>query len=466
MKTLLTGGTLVTEDGTLQADMLCVDGKIANFGPEATADDADLVFDATGMHVLPGFIDPHVHSRDPGQTHKEDFAHSTKGAALAGVSTVLEMPNSAPPLIEPEAVAARIEHLRTQAFTDFGLWALVFGHEDAAHLRKLRDAGVVAAKLFWGYSFDPASLTLVYSAAANTPDLIPPADNGAVWNLLRESADAGLPIGFHCEDRSVVQRATSRFGPATDLDSLTRTRPAAAESAAVATLVELARDSGARPHVVHVSSARTVEVLRAARRAGIAVSAETCPHYLAFTDQDLLSQTSALKVFPPVRGSADADALWEALADDTISIVGSDHAPHSCDEREGEFERQPAGIVGVQTSTRLLLDGVAQGRLSLQRLAEVMSTNTAKRFGLYPTKGAIAPGSDADLTVVDLRREWRIDRRSIVAKNPMSPYIGRVGVGEPVALFVRGRLVMSNGDVIGAPSGQPVSPSRDSVLES
>jgi dihydroorotase-like cyclic amidohydrolase len=212
-----------------------------------------------------------------------------------------------------------------------------------------------------------------------------------------------------------------------------------------------------------VSSARTVEILRAAQASGIFISAETCPHYLTFTDEDLQSQGSALKVFPPVRGTADADALWGGLADGTISVIGSDHAPHSCDERDGDFDAQPAGIVGVQTSTRLMLDAVVQGKLSLGQLARVMSTNTAKRFGLYPKKGTIAKGSDADLTVVDLRREWKIDQRSIVAKNPMSPWIDRAGVGAPVAVFLRGQLIMSNGELVGAPSGRPALPSLAEV---
>ena len=455
MKSVIVGGTLVAEGQRVRRDIEIEAGRITRVADRIGTAEADLVFDATGRYVFPGFIDPHVHSRDPGGTHKEDFAHSTKAALLAGITTILEMPNTAPPLLSAEMVAPRAEYLQERAFTDFGLWALVLGNESQAQLASLREAGVVAAKLFWGYSFDKETMTLVYGADKDhAAALIPPADNGAVWSLLRAAAHVDLLIGFHCEDRSVVEAATREIGTATSLQALTRTRPASAEAVSVATLVELVRDVGGRAHVVHVSSAPTVHLLRRAHADGLNITGETCPHYLTFSTEDLASAGSSLKAYPPVRGTEHAGELWEALQDSTILSVGSDHAPHSCAERQGPFGSQPAGIGAVQTSTRLMLDAAAREQISLEQVAEVMSTGTAKIYGLYPRKGSLMAGADADITIVDMDRGWSIDAATLATKTPLSPWIGRTGRGVPVAAFLRGQLVMQDGEVRGAPTGR------------
>jgi allantoinase len=454
VRTLIQGGTLVSEHGTSRRDLLCADGVIVEIARHIDSTCVDHVFDARGLHVLPGLIDPHVHSRDPGQTQKEDFEHSTRAAALAGISTVLEMPNASPPLFEPDSVAERAQYLGAHAYTDFGLWALVFGNESAQHLRRLRDAGVVAAKLFWGYAFDRDTLSLVYDPKRNGENLIPPASNGSVWALLREASKAGLLIGFHCEDRSIVEAATREFGEATSVLALAQTRPVSAESVAVASLVEMARELGARAHVVHVSSGRTAHIIREAQRGGVRITAETCPHYLTFSSEELANIGSTLKVFPPVRGDRDAAELWTAINDGTITSIGSDHAPHACDERQGPFQSQPAGLVGVQTSTRLLLDAVTREVTSLERLVRTMSTNTAKIYGIYPKKGSLMPGADADMTIIDLDQPWEIDVTKLASKSHLSPWAGRRGMGVPVALFIRGRLIMRDGQLTEERIGQ------------
>lgn len=455
MKSVIVGGTLIAEGTRQRRDLEIDDGTIVRIADHIDTDAADLVFDATGHYVFPGFIDPHVHSRDPGGTHKEDFAHSTKAALLAGITTILEMPNASPPLLAADMVASRAEYLEARAFTDFGLWALVLGNESEAQLAALRAEGVVAAKLFWGYSFNKEQMTLVYGSDKDqTVELIPPADNGAVWSLLRNAAQADLLIGFHCEDRSVVEAATREIGTATTLEALTKTRPASAEAVSVATLVELLRDVGGRAHVVHVSSAPTAELLRNAQRDGISITGETCPHYLTFSTDDLASSGPSLKSYPPVRGSEHAAELWRAIQDSTIVSIGSDHAPHSCEEREGPFGSQPAGIGAVQTSTRLMLDAAAREQISLEQVSEVMSTGTAKIYGLYPRKGSLQVGADADIAIVDMERAWFIDAATLATKTPLSPWIGREGRGVPIAVFLRGQLAMAEGKVRGAAMGR------------
>jgi dihydroorotase len=446
--------------GTERKDIRCAGGRITAIDEDIRAVGDDTVIDATGLLVFPGFIDPHVHSRDPGLTHKEDFDHSTRAAAAGGISTILEMPNALPAVTSAELFHGRAAYLSEHAHVDFGLWALLLGDESVDDLRRLREAGAVAGKLFWGYAFDRAAGTLVYGAgAADGATTVPPADNGSVWRLLRNAAEADVLVGVHCEDRSVLRAAELWAGKARRPSELLASRPDAAEAVAVGSLIELGRDSGARMHVVHVSSARSLQLIQRAQSDGIAITAETCPHYL--TLDGLAPDAGAeLRVFPPVRTVDDAMALWNGIRTGSISSLGSDHAPHSAEERGGPFEHQPAGVVGVETMVRVLLDQALRGRVTLERLAWCLSEGTARLFGLYPVKGAIQVGSDADLTLVDPNAEWTIHNENLHSKHPLSPWNGWTGTGTPLMTIVRGRVVMNRGEVVEAARGHLVTPGQ------
>jgi len=276
-----------------------------------------------------------VHSRDPGLTHKEDFAHSTRAAAAGGVTTLHEMPNAVPPVTDARIFEQRAAQHARVASVDFGLWGLALGPDNLADIAPLFAAGAVGVKLFWGYALHRATRTLVYNLGDAAPaDLIPPPETGDVLELCRMVARAGGLLAIHCEDRSVIEAAERGLGHApASYAELMQVRPDTAEAVSIAIAAELSATADCRVHVVHTASRRGVRVVRRAQADGIKLSAETCPHYLAFTDADFDRLGVMMKVFPPIRESADQTALWEAVADGTITSIGSDHAPHTVEEK-------------------------------------------------------------------------------------------------------------------------------------
>jgi len=460
VRAVVAGGTLVTPAGTYRADVVSDDGRIVAVEEAASTAGADEVVDATGLLVFPGFIDPHVHSRDPGLTYKEDFAHSTRAAAAGGVTTLLEMPNAVPPVSTVEIFRDRAEQHAKVAFVDFGLWGISLGAENLADVPALLAEGAVAIKLFWGYALHRETKQLVYNLADEAPEnLLLPPGNADLYDLFAAVAAAGGLLAAHCEDRETVEAATRALGrPLGDYEDLLASRPDAAEAAAVAFATEFSRATGCRFHVVHVSAGRTIELLRAAQAAGIPISAETCPQYLTLTDESYAKLGPPMKVYPPVRRAGDRDALWQAVRDGVITSIGSDHAPHTPEEKARDLVTQPAGNVGVETLVRVLLNELGTGRITAERLAWALSEGTARLYGLYPHKGAILPGSDADLTLVDPDGTFRIDNARLHSKSLLSPWHGLEGRGAVRRALLRGRTIMLDGEPVGEPGGRLVRP--------
>ena len=449
-RVLVSGGRLVASHGIDQSDLLIDGERIVRIAPtgDIAGRQADEQIDAKGLYVLPGVIDAHVHSRDPGLTDKEDFEHSTAAAAAGGVTTILEMPNAVPPVTDTDILAQRVADHERVAHVDFGMWALALNDENLDDLPALAEAGVVGAKLFWGFAFDRKERKLVYDAAKVDVDrVIAPASTGAVWRLFRRAAEAGLLVGMHCEDREILTAAAKEFGAASDYRELLRARPVEAEAVAAASAIELARGCDARIHILHVSSARTARVIGAAQAAGIRVTAETCPHYLTLTADDYFEVGPAMKVFPPVRTVDDRDALWDAVNDGTIASIASDHAPHTLEERSLPFGDQPAGAVGVETMLPVLLNEVNTGRMSLSRLARTLCEAPAELYGLSPRKGRLQVGADADVTLVDLDRQWQVSNERLHSKTKLSPWAGRRGRGTAVRTLLRGNTLMVDGEL-------------------
>lgn len=460
---LVKNGSVVTPDGIQQVDILCEDGKIAALLDRGVQVDSDETIDVAGHIVYPGFIDPHVHSRDPGATEKEDFAHSTLGALMGGVTTILEMPNAVPPVESVAVFEQRRREHEPNAWVDFGLWGLSVGESNLDQLGPLVEAGAVAIKLFWGYSLRKDTRQLVYNAADEPAEnVILPPDNGSVLKIFETVAAAGGLLAAHCEDRDILSASEADLGhPIESYDDLLAARPAIAESSSIALGSELSRDSGCRFHVVHMASAKAVAAVRAAQREGIRVSAETCPQYLTLTADDYDRVGPLLKVYPPVRTAEDQQALWDAVNDGTISSIGSDHAPHTVAQKSLPLSTAPAGGVGAETFGPLMLDAaIAKQKSTIQRLAEVMSTSTAKLYGLYPQKGVIRPGSDADLTIVDPSVSWTVKNESLVAKQPISAWDGFELTGVPTAVVLRGRIAMKDRQPVGERRGRFVTPGR------
>jgi allantoinase len=458
MRLRIKNGTVVTGAAATPADVVCRDDVVEWVGAPGGGERADDELDASGLLVFPGFIDPHVHSRDPGLTDKEDFAHSTRAAAAGGVTTVCEMPNTIPPLTSAELFEERAARHGRVAFVDFGLWGLALGAENLAEIAPLFAAGAVGVKLFWGYALQRRTRQLVYNLADEAPeDLIPPPGNGDVLELCRAVARAGGLLGAHCEDRGVIDAAERALGPAlATYADLLAVRSDTAEAVSISVAAELSRASGCRFHVVHMSSARGAQLVRRAQAEGIPLSAETCPHYLAFTDEDFPRLGVMMKVYPPIRRQADRAALWEAVLDGTVTSIGSDHAPHTLREKMLALGAAPAGVPGVEIMPAVLVDAMVQGRLTPERLAWALSEGSARLYGLYPRKGAIRPGADADFTLVDPNGTTEVDRARLHSKQPQTPWHGRRLRGAVRLAILRGSVVMRDGEPVGEPRGRLV----------
>ena len=459
MRVIVTGGELVTEQGLVPADLLLADGRVEAWLDRGSTVAADQRVDAAGLLVFPGFVDPHVHSRDPGHTHKETFHHSTLGALCGGTTTVLEMPNAVPAVTDVATFEDRRAAHAAKAWTDFGLWGMALGPANLDQVALLHAAGAVAVKFFWGYALDKETKGLVYNFAAAPPDsLLLPPENGEVLELFREVASYGGLLAAHCEDRHILARSAELLGhPITTYDDLLRARPAVAEATSIAVGAQFSLATGCRFHVVHMASAAGAMVVREAQAAGAAVTAETCPQYLTLTDADADRLGPAIKVYPPVRSQADQDALWAGIADGTIASVGSDHAPHLLEEKLRGFEDAPAGGLGVETLVPLMVDAMVRGRLSPSRLAEVLSTATARLYGLWPRKGSLRPGSDADVTLVDPRGSARISNERMHALNPVTTWDGWELRGRVVASLLGGVAAMRDGEPVGERRGRFVA---------
>jgi dihydroorotase len=457
MRLRIKDGTLVTSGGLARADVVCVDGQIDSVGAAST-DRVDAEIDARGLLVMPGFIDPHVHSRDPGLTHKEDFAHSTRAAAAGGVTTLFEMPNAIPPVTSAAIFEDRARHHAAVAAVDFGLWGIALGPENLADLAGLFAAGVVGVKLFWGYALHRETRALVYNLAdAPAELLIQPPTNGEVLDICREVARVGGLLAAHCEDRGVIETAERALGrPVATYPELLAARPATAEAVSIAIATELSAASGCRFHVVHTASGPGVLALRRAQAAGVHLTAETCPHYLAFTEDDFAALGVMLKVYPPIRGRADQAALWAAVRDGTITSIGSDHAPHTLAEKALGLGTAPAGVQGLETLGPVLVDAMLNEYLSPERLAWVLAEGTARLYGLYPRKGSLQPGADADFTLIDPDGSTVVESRRLHSLNPQSPWDGRQLRGAVKLSVLRGEIISRDGEPMGAPRGQLV----------
>ena len=461
MRLGILNGTLVSSRGTSVGDVVCRDGTIERVG-SADGMPLDERIDARGFFVFPGFIDPHVHSRDPGLTHKEDFAHSTRAAAAGGVTTLCEMPNAIPPVTSAAIFEERAAQHSAVASVDFGLWGLALGRENLSEIAGLFQAGAVGVKLFWGYALHRLTRTLVYNVMDQAEEnLIPPPDNGEVLELCREVARVGGLLAAHCEDRGVLDAAERSLGhPIATYAELLKARPATAEAVSIAIATELCGATGCRFHIVHTASRGGVNAIRRAQREGLPLTAETCPHYLSFTEDDFSELGVMMKVYPPIRTHLDQASLWDAVRDGVITSIGSDHAPHTLAEKEQGIAMAPAGVHGVETLPAVLVDAMLDGKIAPERLAWTASEGTARLAGLYPRKGVLQVGADADFTLVDPKATTTVDRARMHSKQPLSPWHGRQLRGRIKMTVLRGEVIARDGEVVGAPRGRLVRASH------
>lgn len=459
---VIKNGQIVTPDEMFQANIYIKDGKIAAISDQLLEGTTKRETDATGKYVLPGLIDIHVHSRDPGPTYKEDFFHSTQAAAAGGITTVFEMPNTTPPTNNVENFRRQVANLTRKAHVDFGVWALCLGHLNNEDIPALHEAGAIGFKFFWGYAINKKTFQLTYNYKPGMDDVIPPFSDGEVYEIFQTVAQTGDVLAIHAEDSSLIQTLTEKVEKSgrRDYDALLEGRPNLAEEITIQMGLSFARESGARLHVLHVSTGEGVDLIQQAKAKGYPVSAETCPHYLFLSNEDYPKIGSILKVYPPVKYKKDQERLWKGIADGTITIVSSDHAPHTAEEKFDDLWSIPAGMCGTETLAPLMLNAVNEGRISLQKLTALMSENPAKRFGIYPQKGSLEVGTDADLTIVDMDKKTDIKAENLHSKSKVTAFDGYPIKGLPIETIVRGETVMKNGEIVHSPFGHLVTSHR------
>jgi len=422
---------------TRPAELLVEGGRIVAVASpgEVSREQAEVV-SLRGHLVLPGAIDGHVHFDDPGFTHRETFETGTRAAAAGGVTTVVDMPcTSLPPVTSAANLRNKLAVVAPKAHVDFMFWGGVSGNsireagwrQDVA---ELVSEGVGAFKLY------------LLSGMESYRDLSPEE----IREVLRELVRHGAPAGIHAEDRALVLEATERMraaggdGPG----DYAASRPAGAEVAAVATMRRLCRETGARVHVVHLASGEALAEVEAAQREGLPLSAETCPHYLAFTEEDLERLGSLLKTAPVVKGAADREALWRGLATGSLQHVATDHAAGEWprEKTTGSIWSDYGGVPGVELMVPYLYsEGVRAGRITLERMVELVSSEPARFFGVGGRKGRLEPGFDADFCVLDPNETWQVDPARLHNLNRYSPFAGQAFTGRVVATVVRGQTV-------------------------
>jgi dihydroorotase len=427
---VINGGTIVSPDASYRASIAVKNGLIHAIGAPEAMPPAAQTLDATGLHILPGAIDVHVHFRDPGYPQKEDFASGTAAAAFGGVTTVFDMPNTLPTIATPEALADKHEIASSKAYVDYGLYA-VLGEDSIEHVGGLIEGGIVGFKLYMG----------------NTFGRIPSPTTGAMLEAFEVVAPTGKRISLHAETNSIMERRESRLRAAGRTEAIAHlaARPAVVAVEAVARAAILAEWTGARIHVLHISSSAELRPLAEAKARGVDITGETCPHYLLLSEQDYDKFGSVIRVNPPVREAVNRQPLWDALMDGTIDIIATDHAPHAPDEKtRPDIWTVDCGFPGVETQMPLMLTEVNRGRATLENYVRWSAENPAKIWGLYPRKGTLTVGSDADIAIVDINREWTIDDALIQSRSKISPWQGRKATALPIHTLVRGRFVMKD----------------------
>jgi dihydroorotase len=443
---IVRNGTVVTSDATLEADLAIADGQFVAVAERGALDvDANEAYDATGRHVLPGIIDGHVHFREPGYEYKEDWTHGSTAAVMGGVTTVFDMPNVIPLTSNVEGALIKKEIAEGKSYCDFGFFGVVL-QENVHELAPMAEAGVVVGfKAFLG----------------TTIGNIPAPDDGVLLDAFEEVRKTGLRFGFHAENNDIMQhligklQAEGRTDPWAHVDS----RPAVAEVESIQRMGLFAKHVGTKVHIYHLSSKDGLDMIDEWRAKGVDYTTETGAHYCFLTSENMQELGSVLRMNPPVREPGHGDALLAGLLDGRVQMIATDHSPHTEEEKKNpDIWKAISGFCGVETSLRLFLTyGVATGRMTLNQLVQATSEGPARTWDIYPTKGAIQIGSDADLTIVDLDSTDVIEAARLHSKNNTNPFEGHRTQGAAVATIVRGALVMKDGALVGEPRGRMVA---------
>ncbi len=460
-ETIIRGGRVVTERGTLARTIAIRDGKIAALlDPEAEAEGIETL-DVTGKLVIPGAVDIHFHCRAPAYPERGDFATETRAAAAGGVTTVFEMPISKPCCATPDIFRMRRRLGEENAYVNFALYAAP-GLRQRDEIHEMADEGAIGFKIF------------TTAAPAGRDDefegLCLP-DDEAIFEALTIVAETGLVCSVHAENNRLLEWLTHQLKAANrnDIAAHGESRPPVVEAAAVALLMTINETIGADLHIAHMTSKLALEVFRRLKQNGSTATAETCPHYLVFTEADMERAGPYAKINPPLRRATDQAALWEGLMDGTLIAVTTDHSPFTVEEKERartDIWKTPPGAPGVEELVLVMMDAALGGRMTIEKAVQLISTNGSKRFGVYPQKGVIAEGSDADLVIYNPMITTTIDRARLFSKAAACDvlYDGMTFQGSIERTIVNGRTVFVDGAIVGERGwGKFVRPDRTRI---
>ena len=444
MDLVIKGAQVVTENGIFTGGVAVKDGKIVAIGRDESLPSGKTEIDAAGQYLLPGGVDPHVHIRYPGGAHRETFITGSMAAAAGGVTTIIEHPISSPPQYSTETLMKRVEAVQEQAVVDVAFLGAAGGNR-LEFIQEIGGAGIVGYKSF---------LHAAPEGRAKEFDGLTMESNYELYRGFEEIKKTGLPMTAHAEDNDLIVGFTKEFrarGATSGIDHA-KARPTLSEVMSVERLIRLAKETGVPLYLVHISTPEAVAVAKAARDEGLNLHIETCPHYLYLTEESLVKYGAYAKCNPPLRTYEQTQKMWEYVMDGTIDTVGSDHAPYTVEEKEKNKEDifvAPAGFPGIETRLPLILTAVKDGKISLERAVDLISTKPSKIFGLYPRKGAIAVGADADLVLVNLTEEYELQHADMVtqAKDVGVVYDGQKVYGKVRKTFVRGEVVYDEGKI-------------------
>ena len=456
---ILRNGTFVTPDGLTQTDLAVAAGKIVSLGESGSAREE---IDATGLHVFPGVIDSHVHFNEPGRTDWEGIETGSRAVAAGGGTLFFDMPlNAHPPTCDAASFDLKLAAAQKKSVTDFAFWGgLVPGNADK--LEELATRGVIGFKAFMSNSgIEDFSCV----------------DDVTLKEGMKRAAKLKLPVAVHAESETLTSklaRESIAAGKISIRDYLA-SRPVTAELEAIRRAIDLAGETGCALHVVHVSSGEGVALIAAAKKSGVDVTCETCPHYLVLTENDVEKLGAVAKCAPPLRPAGVRENLWHHLLAGNITTVGSDHSPSPPEMKtDKNFFKVWGGISGVQHTLPLLLTEVRQWsadlpigisgeatgpirRSALQLISNLLSTNVARRFQI-PNKGKIAVGFDADLALVDLNQSFTVAKEDLLYRHRQSPYVGRALTGRVVRTILRGNTIFKDGKITASGGGKLIKP--------
>lgn len=441
---LVKNGKIVTAECVFSGNIAVKEGKIAAVLLAGEEPEAKKVIDAKENYVFPGAIDTHAHLNDPGYEWREDYEHGTAAAAVGGYTTIIDMPlQNEPAMTNATIFDKKYEKVSPNAYVDYCFWGGLIP-DNFQDLKGMDEKGCVAFKSFIG-PVSPDYSSLNYGQVYEAMQIIHEFDGRA---------------GFHCEDFAAIKWQEQRMKKEGRLDwnGFLESRPVVAEMVATVDVIELAKATGCKAHICHVSSPDVAQKIKEAQQEGYDITAETCSHYLSMTEEDVIKNGPLFKCAPPLRSQEEVDRLWTYVEDGTFSGIASDHSPCSYDEKFKEILGNKietpfdvwGGISGIQSGFQVSFhEGCVKRGISPSVLANAMAKKPAEAFGIYGKKGDIRTGFDADFIIVDADKEWEITEDSLLYVNKISAFVGMKGKGLPVCTIVRGEVVAEDGKVVG-----------------